>query len=106
LSSEQTNSKNFSGENKQPLSKEEKQVFQLRKKVEILHREDARDAGLLIEAEEEDTSPLSKASKIPVDRKARFRFVFHVSCRLFNISHNSILLTGGHHGPFLGNWSP
>ena len=40
----------------------------LRDKVDALHREDARDAGLLIEAEEIDLSPLRKTEKNPVDR--------------------------------------
>jgi small subunit ribosomal protein S9 len=38
-------------------------------RLDALQKEDARDAGMLIEAEEEDLSPLSKGPKMPVDRK-------------------------------------
>lgn len=43
-------------------------MFQLRSKVEALHREDARDAGLLIDAAEQDLRPLRKVPKQAAER--------------------------------------
>jgi small subunit ribosomal protein S9 len=59
--------KTFSGKNF-ASSPQDSRLFELRAKVDALHREDARDAGLLIEAEEEDLSPLNKAPKSPAER--------------------------------------